>query len=385
MRKLSLILGVLLLASAVQAGPKVSLIERIEADLAKDKAFSVAEREKYLAEFRQQLGAYAFDVLKGQRVKGAEVVMAIVMEGSFEQVPVARTVGIAASAYQAISRGAPPKLVEGIALYGFRKKLSSDKIAAWANGANDLIKFKVPRHVAKDLVYNAAENNWDIDTFNTFKWGLVQAKKKGHDVVAYATYLIGHYRIGKHRPGALLSKANRAFKHGTPKLPRYSSPCAPQKRKKPLIKLKPKAKAPLTAPPTPPPAHPKIALATVLSSLDRSVKSFLGTPYVWGGRTRRGTDCSGFTQTIFAEAGIGIPRNSRSQWKVGSKVPYQRLKRGDLVFFRTVANRISHVGVVTKPAEHEFVHASSSRGVVRSNLESKYYKKRYAGARRVIP
>lgn len=374
-----------MLATAAQAAPKVSLIERIEADLAKDQAFSAKEREKYLAEFRQQLGAYAFDVLKGQRVQGAEVVMTIVMEGSFERVPVARTVGIAAGAYQAISRGAPPGLVEGIALYGFRKKLSADKIAAWANGANDLIKFKIPRHVAKDLVYNAAENDWDLDTFNTFKWGLVQAKKKGHDVVAYATYLLGHYRTGKHRPGALLSAANREFKYGTPKLPKYSSPCAPQKRKKPLIKLKPQAKAPPTAPPTPPPATPQIALATVLSSLDRSIKSFLGTPYVWGGRTRRGTDCSGFTQTIFSEAGIGLPRNSGSQWKVGAKVSYQNLKKGDLVFFRTVRDRISHVGVVTRPAEHEFVHASSSRGVVRSSLESKYYKKRYAGARRVIP
>jgi cell wall-associated NlpC family hydrolase len=119
--------------------------------------------------------------------------------------------------------------------------------------------------------------------------------------------------------------------------------------------------------------------------MDGSIASFLGTPYVWGGRTRRGTDCSGFTQSVFAELGIELPRNSRSQWKVGRAVKYKQLRKGDLVFFRTIGNRISHVGIFTKPAGHEFVHASSSRGVVRSNLESKYYKKRYAGARRVIP
>jgi cell wall-associated NlpC family hydrolase len=119
--------------------------------------------------------------------------------------------------------------------------------------------------------------------------------------------------------------------------------------------------------------------------MDGSVASFLGTPYVWGGRSRRGTDCSGFTQSVFADLGIELPRNSRKQWKTGRAVKDNQLRKGDLVFFRTIANRISHVGIMTQPSSHEFAHASSSRGVVRSNLESKYYKKRYAGARRVIP
>jgi len=71
--------------------------------------------------------------------------MRVVMEGSFEQVEVDRTVALAAAAYVAISRGAPPDLVEGIALYGFRRDLDANTIAAWATGAAHCIRFGVPR------------------------------------------------------------------------------------------------------------------------------------------------------------------------------------------------------------------------------------------------
>jgi cell wall-associated NlpC family hydrolase len=116
--------------------------------------------------------------------------------------------------------------------------------------------------------------------------------------------------------------------------------------------------------------------------LQRSIDSFLGVPYLWGGETRQGTDCSGFTQTVYGEQGVRIPRLSRDQYgylkNIGSLVGGPRrqeaLERGDLVFFnKNGRGRITHVGVYMGIGK--FAHASCSRGVVISSLEKRYYKR----------
>jgi cell wall-associated NlpC family hydrolase len=392
MRRLAIALCSLLWVSAAWAGPRITLIEKLESDLKKDQALSQKERQAYLDEFRQQLGAYAFDIMKGQKAKGVDVILNIIMEGSFDQLPVKRIVSVATGAYVAISRGGHPEVVQGIAMYGFKKKLKGDVIAALANGYRECRKAGIPRHVAKDLIYHAADGNWDIETFNRLKRGLIQAAREELNIEDFNAYMLGNFKKGGVGPGRMVAKTLRAFRAAArtktrPKMPKYQSPCAPPPQLKKLqAKKKNEKKPPRINPKTPPPPpKEKVSKKGFFSKMDGSVASFLGTPYAWGGRTRRGTDCSGFTQSVFAELGIELPRNSRSQWKTGRAVKYSQLRKGDLVFFRTIGNRISHVGIFTKPAKHEFVHASSSRGVVRSNLESKYYKKRSAGARRVIP
>jgi cell wall-associated NlpC family hydrolase len=397
MKRFVLVLVSLFLSQAAWAGPKLTLIEKLEADLKKDQALSQKERQAYLDEFRQQLGAYAFDIMKGERAKGVDVILTVIMEGSFDQLPVERIVSVATGAYTAISRGGHPEVVLGIALYGFKKKLKGDVIAALANGYRECRKAGIPRHVAKDLIYHAADGNWDIETFNRLKRGLILAAREKIDPEDFNAYLLGNFKKGGVGPGRMVAKTLRVFRKAAqtktrPKMPKYQSPCAPppqlkklQAEKKKKEKKPPKVKPKTPTPTLPPPPKEKISKKGFFSKMDGSVASFLGTPYVWGGRNRRGTDCSGFTQSVFAELGIELPRNSRSQWETGRAVKYGQIRKGDLVFFRTIANRISHVGIMTQPTSHEFVHASSSRGVVRSNLESKYYKKRYAGARRVIP
>ena len=395
MRRLAIFLCSLLWVSAAWAGPRATLIEKLEANLKKDQALSEKERQAYLEEFKQQLGAYAFDIMKGQKAKGVDVILIIIMEGSFDQLPVNRIVSVATGAYVAISRGGHPEVVQGIAMYGFKKKLKGDVIAALANGYRECRQAGIPRHVAKDLIYHAADGNWDIETFNRLKRGLIQAAREKLNVEDFNAYMLGNFKKGGTGPGRMVATTLRVFRKAArtktrPKMPKYQSPCAPPPQLKKLRtekkkKTKPSKVKPKTPNPTPQPPKEKITKKGFFSRMDGSIATFLGTPYVWGGRTRRGTDCSGFTQSVMAELGIEIPRNSRSQWKTGRSVKYSQLRKGDLVFFRTIGNRISHVGIFVKPAGHEFVHASSSRGVVRSNLESKYYKKRYAGARRVIP
>jgi cell wall-associated NlpC family hydrolase len=110
---------------------------------------------------------------------------------------------------------------------------------------------------------------------------------------------------------------------------------------------------------------------------------FRGTPYRDGGADPSGFDCSGFTQYVFARYGVALPREVSDQYQVGTPVEVVDLRPGDLVFFTTVARGPSHVAIAVGGGE--FVHAPSSRGVVRvERLTSSYWSPRYLGARRVI-
>jgi cell wall-associated NlpC family hydrolase len=107
-----------------------------------------------------------------------------------------------------------------------------------------------------------------------------------------------------------------------------------------------------------------------------------GTPYRNGGSDITGFDCSGFTQYVFAQHGIGLPRSVEEQSQIGKKVKPEELASGDLVFFSTVSRGASHVGIVV--GGDEFIHAPTSNGVVRvEHLSSTYWSQRFLEARRV--
>jgi cell wall-associated NlpC family hydrolase len=110
--------------------------------------------------------------------------------------------------------------------------------------------------------------------------------------------------------------------------------------------------------------------------------SLRGLPYRDGGSDPTGFDCSGFTQYVFAQHGVALPRAVRDQFRVGQDVNPRDLAPGDLVFFRTTARDPSHVAIVV--GGDEFVHAPTSSGVVRvERLSSSYWAQRYLGARRI--
>ena len=110
--------------------------------------------------------------------------------------------------------------------------------------------------------------------------------------------------------------------------------------------------------------------------LYRSAAQWIGTPHKYGGCSKTGIDCSCFVLTVFKEVyGIDLPRSSSEMAKVTSKVDKERLKEGDLLFFKTTQNRISHVGIYLK--DNKFVHTSNSKGVTVSDLDETYWKRTF--------
>lgn len=119
------------------------------------------------------------------------------------------------------------------------------------------------------------------------------------------------------------------------------------------------------------------------SAIISTAKKYIGVPYLWGGTTPSGFDCSGFVQFVFKAHGISLNRTCETQYKHGTYVSKSNLQPGDLVFFQnTYKAGISHVGIYI--GNGQFIHASSSKGVVISNLSSSYYVSHYYGARRIF-
>ena len=114
------------------------------------------------------------------------------------------------------------------------------------------------------------------------------------------------------------------------------------------------------------------------------VIEYLNIPYVWGGTSKRGFDCSGFVQNVMYQAlGIMLPRTSYEQSNVGESVEKDELKFGDLIFFDTMnKGRVSHVGIYL--SDGYFAHSGSKTGVIVASLNSDFYARTYLKAKRVI-
>src|SRR5437867_5937679 len=117
-------------------------------------------------------------------------------------------------------------------------------------------------------------------------------------------------------------------------------------------------------------------------ALAGSALALRGAPYRDGGSDPAGFDCSGFTQYVFAQYGVSLPRAVRDQYRSGKSVKPENLEAGDLVFFTTTEPGASHVAIAI--GGDEFVHAPSSAGIVRvEHLSSNYWAPRFVGARGV--
>ena len=168
----------------------------------------------------------------------------------------------------------------------------------------------------------------------------------------------------------------------------------------PMPGEKPKPSARSTPPPetpaapeasdTPSPAPPAARPAPAASLPPVSEYELVGTalnlrgvPYKNGGVDQNGFDCSGFTQYVFAQYGVALPREVREQFKSGKPVDLKALEAGDLLFFTTTEPGASHVGIAV--GGDAFIHAPSSSGVVRvERFSSSYWAPRLLGGRRIL-
>lgn len=127
---------------------------------------------------------------------------------------------------------------------------------------------------------------------------------------------------------------------------------------------------------------PNRGRSSVIRRILSTAYSVIGTPYVFGGTTPYGFDCSGFTQYAFASAGISIPRTADNQLYYGRSIPVSDLRVGDLVFFTTYEPGASHCGIYV--GDGNFIHAGTSTGVTVAPAFTGYWGARYYGACRIL-
>ncbi|MCP4229684.1 MAG: C40 family peptidase [bacterium] len=144
------------------------------------------------------------------------------------------------------------------------------------------------------------------------------------------------------------------------------------------VKLPGEGKNPFTDP------RSNINMSDVRKDIIATARGYIGTPYLWGGTTGDGFDCSGFVQTVFAENDIELPRGSGDQFRDGWKIEKDRMLPGDLIFFHTYTSGPSHVGIWL--GDGRFIHAESSpAGVTITPLATiPYWNSRYHGSRRWV-
>lgn len=126
-------------------------------------------------------------------------------------------------------------------------------------------------------------------------------------------------------------------------------------------------------------ADPLVLLDNILRT---AAQPWIGTPYLFGGTSASGIDCSALIQTVFASAlQFTLPRTTEQQEQIGNRVRHNRLDVGDLVFFRP-DGKGRHAGIVL--SNRQFVHASTSQGVMISHLDEPYWRRWYHTGRRIV-
>lgn len=134
----------------------------------------------------------------------------------------------------------------------------------------------------------------------------------------------------------------------------------------------------------PPPLNDKLASPKmVVTQLNKQLRTWRGTPYRYGGLSHRGVDCSGFVYlTMRDRFNLRLPRSTREQSKIGTRIDVDDVQPGDLLFFKTGEGENGlHVGIYDR--DNAFIHASTSRGVTRSSMNNVYWRKTFWQARRI--
>ena len=127
-------------------------------------------------------------------------------------------------------------------------------------------------------------------------------------------------------------------------------------------------------------------LSPKILNVIENAEAYRGVRYKYGGTTKKGMDCSGLIYTAFNEENIELPRTTTLMSKDGNWIDLKKAKEGDLLFFATNKNsrKINHVGLVVSTNPLQFIHSTSSRGVIISSLKERYWYFAFVQARRFL-
>jgi cell wall-associated NlpC family hydrolase len=348
----------LLLALLAAPARAATVIGSLTDIVLNDEGLTPAQRNEINAALRERFGKDGKKTMNPARKQAVRAAAGAVIEGSFDEAAPKKIADVAYSAFHAAEGGADPEAAQGIALYGFSKKVTPQQVLDWTKGYQKLVGKNVAPNDAAQLVFDAVQNGWNAKTFEKRTKSLLNQAIKDPNLIKKVA----------HDPKQLIGLLG-----GVAKATRKAS--APKSSPKP---------APRTEEPKGPPIPPGTKMSKLWPPLHDSASSYLGTPYLWGGTTHKGIDCSGFTQNSYGENKVRIPRVSRDQWKTGDPIEWDKLRKGDLVFFNTMGAGVSHVGLLVDEKGPKFMHASSSKGVMVADLSKQYYKQRYLGARRIV-
>jgi len=324
-----------------------------------DSGLSAAEKEQWtsttMEAFRDK--EFTFDY--------SRLIYGILSQGKFDEVTMDKTIQVALHSTMAMEQGAPEEEVGELALFAFSTNLLPEEIRLYAVTTKKCSAAGVPVYVTREMIRHAKEELWPENTFTTIMNGLTESARRNMATEKIALFM-------------LISVAQKL---GTPEqIVRDALEDARQRKSAPLQKERTIPTTPTPAV-TPAPLTPRVALN--FDAFRQSVESFLGTPYRWGGNSRMGVDCSGFTSLVMYENGYRVPRVSGNQARVGTPVYKNQLQLGDLVFFDTKGSgRITHVGFYL--GGNLMAHASSSKGVTIVFFSNRYFQSRYVTARRII-
>lgn len=133
---------------------------------------------------------------------------------------------------------------------------------------------------------------------------------------------------------------------------------------------------------------PLLTTDSVINSVINYAKQFDGVKYKYGGTSNKGMDCSGLVTTAFKSEQILLPRTTEDLSVAGNWVDLKEVEKGDLLFFATKKNKrkINHVGLVieARPGYVQFIHATTSAGVIVSNLAERFWYLSFVQARRIL-
>jgi len=325
----------------------------------KDKGLSPGEKGQWisLAQQKFQDKHFSFDY--------SRLLYGILSQAKFDEVNMEKAIQVAFLSAKAVNRGGPEEEVSDLALFAFSVSLTADEIRLYAITSKKCKTAGIPAHVTQEMIRHSKEDRWTEHAFTTIMNGLTEAARQDLEAEKVALFM-------------LISVDQKL---GTPE--QIVQDAIKDAKKRKSARLREEQAKPAVKPPnlTPPVKTSKVALN--YDAFQNSIESFIGTPYVWGGNTRKGVDCSGFTKLVMYENGYPIPRVSRDQAKKGVRVYKNQLQLGDLVFFDTKGRGyITHVGFYL--GGNLMVHASSSKGVTIVLFSNRYFQSRYVTARRVV-